>query len=175
MIKSTALFYSLGHTSLIAFLYLPSDLCHYRGDFYSSWHHRLLYIHSFGGMEENPNRKDVLSVRVGWLDVLFIPLWVSSPAPVFHYEPWNLFEMYFLHKSGRPNVRFEWRDADLVFDRVVRLHLFYSRCIFVNCAVSEDAHSSHSLVSTDMSESLWTHECTYRAVGWQSYRSIASW
>ncbi|CDR00635.1 unnamed protein product, partial [Oncorhynchus mykiss] len=35
------------------------DLCYHRGDVHGSRHHRLLYIHSLRGLEEDPDRKDV--------------------------------------------------------------------------------------------------------------------
>lgn len=42
-------------------IFLPSvDLCHRRRDVHGGGHHRLLHIHRFRGLEEDPDRKTVL-------------------------------------------------------------------------------------------------------------------
>lgn len=42
-------------------IFLPSvDLCHRWRDVHSGGHHRLLYIHGFRGLEEDPDRQTVL-------------------------------------------------------------------------------------------------------------------
>lgn len=48
------------HPALTSDLPLLSDLCHHRWDLHCRWHPGLLYLHSLGGLEEDPAGQDAL-------------------------------------------------------------------------------------------------------------------
>lgn len=50
-----------------SFFDIPADLCHRRRDLHRRWNHRLLHIHRLRGLEEDPDRQDVLITQTGLL------------------------------------------------------------------------------------------------------------
>lgn len=61
----------------LCFLISP-DLCDRRRDVHSGGHHRLLHIHCLGGLEEDPDREDVMRIT----DPPLLP----SPQHIFIYK-----------------------------------------------------------------------------------------
>lgn len=52
------------HPALTSELLPPlSDLCHHRWDLHCGWHSGLLYLHSLGGLEEDPAGQDALTTH----------------------------------------------------------------------------------------------------------------
>lgn len=63
-----------------------SDLCHHRRDVHRGRYHRLLHIHSLWGLEENPDRQNVMSsvlFACQWR-LLFMP---AKPLSTHHHTP----------------------------------------------------------------------------------------
>lgn len=50
------------------------DLCHRWRDVHGRWDHRLLYIHRFRGLEEDPDRKNVM--RTAPLSPFLLPAYL---------------------------------------------------------------------------------------------------
>ncbi|XP_036169229.1 endoplasmic reticulum-Golgi intermediate compartment protein 1 isoform X3 [Myotis myotis] len=70
------------------------DLCHHRRDLHGSWHSGLVYLHSLGGLEEDPAGQDALTTcppgRRG-------PRATASPAPAPRLLPPSVWPRIWLH------------------------------------------------------------------------------